>query len=446
MSLTPLEPWIRARIGSLPTAPLDRKALEAWQLGRLRETVTHARAHSPFYRGRLADVAGVEIRSLSDIATLPFTTQKEIGEDDLRFLCVSRDEVERVVTIQSSGTTAPAKRLHFTAADLELTTDFFHHGMATMVRPGERVLILMPGELPGSVGDLLMKGLARLGVEGIVHGPVRDSGQVLAEIAGKRVSCLVGIPVQLLALARHPAAATILPGQVRSVLLSADYVPAAIVREISRIWGAAVFNHYGMTEMGLGGAVECSRLCGCHLREADLLVEIVDPSTGAPLPDGEQGEVVFTTLTRQGMPLIRYRTGDLSRFLPAPCPCGSVLRRLERVAGRIGGTVRLGSDHQLNIVELDEALFPLPFILDYQAVVDRLDGADTLSIDIRATRPWCGAEDAWQVHRALLEAPAVRRAVAAGRLRIGAVGCGEFQPTASVKRSIIDQRKETRSC
>ncbi len=112
-----------------------------------------------------------------------------------------------------------------------------------------------------------------------------------------------------------------------------------------------MFNHYGMTEMGLGGGVDCRALTGYHLREADLYFEIVDPVDGRPLPDGEPGEVVFTTLTRRGMPLIRYRTGDLARFLPGSCPCGTVLRRLDHVQGRLAGRVKVGGGYRLESPE-----------------------------------------------------------------------------------------------
>ena len=155
--LTPLEPWIGSKIGLTPGTPLTMASLRDYQLARLRATIDHSSSHSPFYGRRLAGVSGDDIRSLDDMAGLPFTTPADILRNDLSFLCVSRGEIERVVTLRSSGTTDDAKRLHFTAPDLELTVDFFHHGMATMAKPGERVLILMPGELPGSVGDLLVQ-------------------------------------------------------------------------------------------------------------------------------------------------------------------------------------------------------------------------------------------------------------------------------------------------
>lgn len=443
MTRTPLEPWIKARIGIPATEPLTRAALESYQLRKLREAVDYARQRSPFYRSLLQGACGEELTSPADIARLPFTSAADLREDELRFLCVSQGEIERVVTLQSSGTTAPPKRLRFTAEDLELTVDFFHHGMSTLLKPGERVLILMPGELPGSVGDLLVKGLARLGVEGIVHGLVRDAGEVLARIESERerVDCLVGLPVQVLALARHPDAARLPADQIKSVLLSADYVPAAIVRELTAAWGAAVFNHYGMTEMGLGGGVECGHLCGYHLREADLFVEVIEPESGLPLPDGEPGEVVFTTLTRHGMPLIRYRTGDLARFLPEPCPCGTVLRRLERITGRLGNSVRLAGGETLTMAALDEALFPLPSLLNFQPVLRSIHGLDVLDFTIETVTVDCNGAPR-QVRQALLQIPALAATCAKRRLLLGNIEPGPTVIFGSSKRTIVDRRKD----
>lgn len=441
MMITPLEQWIRAKIGASPTKALDRTSLDNYQLQKLRETVDHARLQSPFYRRRLDGVRSDGFRSLADISRLPFTTAADIQEDDLQFLCVSRDEIERVVTLHSSGTTAPAKRLHFTSEDIELTVDFFHHGMSTLVQPGDRVLILMPGELPGSVGDLLVKGVGRMGVAGIVHGLVRDAGEVIAEIAEREIDCLVGIPVQVLGLARHPAAALLPPGRLKSILLSADYVPDAVVRELSSVWGVTVYNHYGMTEMGLGGGVECRHGCGYHLREADLYWEVVDPDTGRQLPYGEFGEVVFTTLTRRGMPLIRYRTGDLARFLPEPCPCGTVLRRLERVRGRTANRVRLAGGDWLTMADLDEALFMLPFLLNFQPLLRRCDGREILDVSIETTE--ADVEKAVRlVRRTLLNVPAVGAAVENGSLAVGRIEPGSMAVSGSIKRKIEDRRKE----
>jgi phenylacetate-CoA ligase len=445
-TLTPLEPWIKGKIGLAATASLTRTILEEYQLRRLRETIKHARRSSPFYRQQLEGCGDPD--SLADLACFPFTFPADIQQDELRFLCVSRGEIERVVTLQSSGTTAAAKRLHFTSDDLELIVDFFQHGMSTLVEPGDRVLILMPGELPGSVGDLLVRGLKRMDVEGIVRWPVGEAGEVIAEIAARRISSIVALPSQLLALVRHPDAAMLPPGCISSVLLSADYVPDAVVREIGRVWGALVFNHYGMTEMGLGGGLDCRALSGYHLREADLYFEIVDPVDGRPLPDGESGEVVFTTLSRRGMPLIRYRTGDLAAFLPQPCPCGTVLRRLGHVRGRLAGRVHVGGGYWLESPEFDEALYGIPGLLNYRAEVTEEEGRALLAITLHLghnneNNAQCMA------HAALEGIPALRAAVTSGCLGLGEIRttCEGLPPSGVAKKIIHDLRNGgTRQC
>ena len=382
-TLTPLEPWVCRRIGAPEGRPLERRDLAAYQLAALNRTLAHARQNSPFYRERLNGMPP-RLATLDAVAALPFTTMDDLRRDPMALLCVSRDRIARAVTLQTSGTTGSPKRLFFTMADLERTVDFFHHGMATLVAPGQRVLILLPGALPDSVGDLLAKGLARMAVEGIVHGPVSDPAAAVAAARAAKADALVGIPVQVLAMARH-ADGPRLAGRIRSVLLTTDHVPGAIVEAIEGAWGCRVFRHYGMTEMGLGGAVECAARRGYHFREADLLVEIVDPRTRQPLPDGRPGEIVFTTLTREGMPLIRYCTGDVAAFRLAPCTCGTTLRTLGAIRGRWCDRIAPGARETLFIGHLDEALFGVPDVLDYRGEIHPAGaGADRLTLFVTA--------------------------------------------------------------
>jgi phenylacetate-CoA ligase len=362
MKLTPLDPWMKQKTGGVD--------VQAWQLAKINETLALARSKSAFYRKHLAEMPE-KISRLDEFSQFPFTTPEDVRQNPLRFVCVSQDAIQRVVTLQSSGTTGEPKRIYFTADDQELTIDFFGVGMSTLTEPGERVLIFLPGETPGSVGDLLRLGLARLGRIPLPYGPVRDPLHALETMQSQQADCLVGSPTQVLGLARRWQPGNKAP---RTVLLSTDYVPAAIVAELERIWGCKVFNHYGATEMGLGGGVECEAQRGYHLREADMYFEIVHPETGEPLPEGEYGEVVFTTLTRRGMPLIRYRMGDRSRFVPGKCPCGTNLRTLEKVRGRFGGFVTVGGE-TLKLPDFDEVLFPIPGLLNFSVTVAG-DGAE----------------------------------------------------------------------
>ncbi|MEZ4525764.1 MAG: AMP-binding protein [Desulfobacterales bacterium] len=400
--------WIYSKINAAAQS-LSREETEAYQLARLRETIDRCREKSPFYRRHLKGFSGGDLTSLQCLADLPFTTAQDIADDSLQFLCVSQDDIKRVVTLQTSGTTDNPKRLYFTQEDLKLTIDYFARAMSSFVHAGEKVLILLPGEKPDSVGDLIARGLERIQVKGLIHGPVRDPAQTAQEINAHKPACLIGIPTQVLWLARTQ---DIPKGIIRNIILTTDYVPVAIVRAVEEVWGCRVFSHYGMTETGLGGGVECMAQAGYHLREADLHFEIIDPDTGLPKPEGESGEIVFTTLTRKGMPLIRYRTGDLSRFLPEPCRCGTILKRLERVRGRLGNRVQLGAD-MLRMADLDEALFPIPALLNYQAAVTQKNQSPLLQITLCAETADRTSRILSQAREALQQIPAIRKAAAA---------------------------------
>lgn len=432
--LSPLDPWIAARIGSKGPR-LISSALSNYQLARLRGTLRLARAKSAFYRRwRLKPE---EITNMDDLASLPFTTPEDIQDDPLAFLCVSQDDIARVVTLDTSGTTGRPKRLYFTAADQELTIDFFKVGMSTFTRPGDSVLILLPVARPGSVGDLLFTALARLGAGGVPHGPVTDIDAALEVLAATGAEVVVGSPTQVLALARQPDAQRL---AIRCALLTTDAVPASLAEAVEQAWGCTVFNHYGMTEMGLGGGVECQARRGYHLREADLLFEVVDPGTDRPLPEGETGEIVFTTLTRRGMPLIRYRTGDLSHFVPGPCPCGTALRTLAPVQSRIANRVSISERGTLTLAELDEALFAVPGLTDFRATM-ACETQDELFIDA-CTVSGADAPATSAIQAAVRKIPVIRQALEEGALSIRAQVSPQTSnaPPPLAKRLITDLR------
>ena len=339
-----VDEWIAGKIGLPNGQTLTRAALEEWQLRKLRETVEYVRAKSPFYRERLSPIAesgsaADVLISLDCIESLPFTTSADLASAATAMVCVSASEVGRIVTLPTTGTTGMPKRVWFTDADLELMTDYIHHGLTVMTGPGDVFLVLMPCERPGSVGDLVAIGVERIGSRALRVGTIPPDGSRDDEILGimRREGVTTGLATAHTAarLAKKSDGDTVIKKNMRTILLSAQYVSDVEKASIERSWECAVYEHYGMTEMGLGGAMACDARDGYHPREADLLFEIIDPETGKVLPDGEYGEIVFTTLTRRAMPLIRYRTGDFSRWLPGSCACGSVLKRLGKVGDRM---------------------------------------------------------------------------------------------------------------
>ncbi len=329
-----LDSWLAGQCAARTPEELPSR-LAAAQRTALARTLRHAAAHSAFYarrlRGRCLAPDGPE-----DLAALPFTTAEDLRPWE-QMLCTPLGEVERRVTLRTSGTTGPPKRLAFTRHDLDRTRDFFSVGMAPLVRQNGTLALLLPGgERANGVADLLRQALARNGVAVCSPPPhmlrPEETPALAAWLRQTGPGTLVAMPTQLKRLLNC------LPGRlpgITGVLSSAEPLDAPLAAALRAHWGCEVLDHYGLTETGYGCAVECSAHDGYHLRALDVLVEIVDPEDGSPLPANAVGEVVVTTLNREAMPLIRYRTGDLASLSAAPCACGSPLPRLGPVLGRV---------------------------------------------------------------------------------------------------------------
>ncbi len=442
MKTSPLDSWI-AKKTSLegPGEGLSLSDLKAYRLHKLRDTVSYASSQSPFYRKKLSGFPVDDLRDISDFSRIPFTTVDDLEFCGAQFLCASQSLVERVVTLNVPGPLKKNLRVYFSSNDLERTVDFFHHGMTTFTEPGQKVMIMMPGKTPDSVGELLARSLRRIPAEGFIYGLVQDPSDAIREIMLHKTDVVVGIPTNILSLARHKQGSSIGRSTIKSVLLASDYVSPGIVTELQLTWGCNVFCHYGSTEMGFEGGVECENRNGYHLTESDLYFEIVDPESGEIGDAGEIGEVVFTTLTREAMPLIRYRTADLSRFIAEDCPCGSSLMRLDKIRGRIWDTLRLASNHWLGIQDLDDSIFCVPEVIDYQASLTSVNNASGLNLTVELRD---GSDDTAleKVKLKLKENIIVNSAMKDGALLIGAVAVGKIAKPSStaVKRTISDQR------
>ena len=412
---------------------LNRGIIETAQMRLVRESVDNVREFSPWYRERLAGVETSDLRTVADLRRLPLMTSADVIAHGERMVCVSRGAVARIVTLQTSGSTGSPKRLHFTRCDLDATVDFFLHGMLNLARQDDRVLALLPYAQPDSTGDLLVRALSGGGVHCAGLWPPPASRELAAMILEQGYTCVVGLPQHLLALSGE------LPlGRVRTMLLCSDYAPPALRLRIEEACGCSTFLHYGTTESGLGGGVECSAHDGCHLRESDLLLEIVDPHTGEPLPEGETGEVVVTTLGRQAMPLLRYRTGDTARLSTESCACGGVTVRLCDIGGRQAACVLAGG-FGLTSRDLDDTLFGVAGLLDYRATLDVDGGFERLGIEFLAGQGHDPLESG--IARALRRVPAVAAALDLGTLVLGPMRRVEaFSPSHTVKRTIFDQR------
>ena len=376
MSTFPPDRWVMEQTGG---------DLAAWQLEGLNRTLALAQG-SRWYRDRLP----ARVESLAELADLPLMSAEDLRAQGMALACVPQREVARVVTLPTSGSTGAPKRVYFTEADQELTVDYFHHGLSVLVRPGDRMAVCYPCASSGGLGQLICQALARIPAVPVPLGLITDLKEAGELLEREGIETLVGFPVQLLALAKYCAAQK-LRCRVRAVLLSADTAVPAVITALEELWGCQVFQHYGMTEMGLGGAVDCAAHTGLHIRENDLLIEVVD-GAGRPVPDGTEGEVVFTTLTRTAMPFIRYRTGDRAALIPGRCPCGSALRRLT--------PPRRMDPGPLSLPDWDAALLPLPGLSDFRLTL--AEDRAVLEAETQAGYPPLHADQLEEAARPLL--------------------------------------------
>jgi phenylacetate-CoA ligase len=429
----PLDGLAARRLGVAPQM-LTPAAIADYQLHAIQQTVAFVRRKSPFYAKALYELPADWPRSLDELSQAPLTRPVELMNRGHEFVCVPQSEISRVVTIDSSGTSGTPKRIFFTADDQELALEFFAHGVASMAGKGDRMLIALPGEREGSVGFQIARGIERAGVVPIPHGLSLEPTATLDRMDRERATLLIGLPVQVLALAlQRDEVASRVFRRLHTIVLCSDHVAESLAQRIRRATGCEIFEHYGSTEMGLGGGVDCHAHAGYHLRETDLHFEIISPQTGEALADGELGEVAFTTLGRTGMPLIRYRTGDLARIVPGPCVCGSPLRRLDRVRNRADARVIVAGEDGVTISELDEALFSISGLHNFDASL--LPGSPK-ELRLSVYAPGLNRRVAEEVERVLRDLPAIGGNCAHGELRLTIRCLNEPIAATGAKRKI----------
>ena len=335
---------------------VTRESLDALKLRKLNALLKREKERGGFYK-TLPD----HLDSLEELQTLPFTTEEDLARSAPGLLLCSQGEIRRVLSDATSGTTGAAKRVFYTEGDCENTVKLFMAGLGELIFPGSVTMICFPFSGPYGLGDLIAEAVSRLGAKPLRLGAGLTYGEYADVMEREKPDTFVGMPVQLLSLLRVCGR-----GSLRRALVSGDACPDSVIRGCEAILGSALFPHYGSREMALGGAISCPAHEGMHLREEQVIAEIVGEN-GAVLPDGEEGELVITTIGMEAMPLIRYRTGDYTRILPTPCPCGSAVQRLDTITRKTQGE---------SAPKLDEILFADGHIVDCRYEI----GAEGLSI------------------------------------------------------------------
>lgn len=317
---------------------LERSGLERLQLKLLQDTVQRVAARVPFYAQKLQE-AGVtpdSIRSLEDVRRLPFTTSA-----DLRavypngLLAVDRDEPVRLHT--SSGTTGKPKALFFSRNDINNSAELIARSltMTGLTRKDVFQNMMSYGLFTG--GLVMHYGAEKLGCMVIPAGPGTSERQLMLmqDFQATAVHILPSYALYFAGFLEQKGINLRKDLFLKKAYVGAEPHSEETRRRIEAALGVDVYNSYGLTEMnGPGVAFECEHKAGLHLWEDNFILEIIDPATGEPLPDGATGEVVLTTLKREAMPILRYRTRDITSIITEPCACGRTHRRLNRITGR----------------------------------------------------------------------------------------------------------------
>ena len=361
---------------------MPREKLEALQLERLKKSVEKA-SGSIFY-GDLFKKIGLDpkgITSLEDIRKIPFTTKDDLREHwPYGFLAVPKDDLVRMHS--SSGTTGRATVIFHTQGDIDEWTNIVARSMyMTGMRRSDVFQNMMTyGLFTGGLG--FHYGAEKVGALIIPAGSGNSKRQIqlMQDFGTTTIHIIPSYALHLTSVFEEVGVDPRRDTQLTRAFLGAEPHSEKTRKKIEEFYGVKAYNSYGLSEMdGPGVAFECPHQNGMHLWEDNFILEIIDPDTLEPVADGGEGEMVLTTLLREGMPILRYRTKDLTRIIPGPCECGRVHRRIERIKGRTDDMLILKG---VNIfpIQIEKKLMDIPGVGTNFLIILEREGFNDLMI------------------------------------------------------------------
>lgn len=367
---------------------LSREEIEAIQLTRLKQTVRQVWEKVPPYRKKMEEsgVTPEDIKSLKDLSRLPFVTKQDM-RDNYPFGLFAVDKEELVRIHASSGTTGKPTVVGYTKRDLQMWTECVSRiaAMGGATKKDVAQICFGYGMFTGALG--LHYGLENIGAA-MVPSSTGNSEKQIMYMQDFGTTLLVATPSYALRLAEVALSMGIDPAKdlkVKIGLVGSELLTDAMRAEMHKLWGEdmLVTSNYGMSElMGPGVSGECQYLDGMHINEDYFIPEIIDPETGEVLPAGEKGELVITCIYKEGLPLIRYRTKDVTRLIYEPCKCGRTTCRMENLDGRTDDMLKIRG---VNVFpsQIEEVILGIEEIgPHYEIILTRENHTDRMEIRV----------------------------------------------------------------
>ena len=371
---------------------LSREEMNALQLERLKETVARVYENVEPYRRKMDEV-GVkpeDIKSLADLSRLPFVTKQDMRDNyPFGLFAVPKEKLVRIHA--SSGTTGKPTVVGYTEADLETWTECVSRiACAGGAKSTDMAQICFGyGMFTGALG--LHYGLENIGAA-IVPSSTGNSEKQIMYMKDFETTLLVATPSYALRLAEVAREMGIDPKtdlKVKIGLVGSEMLTDAMRDEMHKAWGddMLVTSNYGMSElMGPGVSGECEYMCGMHINEDFFIPEIINSETGEVLPAGEKGELVITCIKKEGIPLIRYRTKDITRLIYEPCKCGRTTVRMENLSGRSDDMLKIRG---VNVFpsQIEEVVLSVDGLgPHYEIIVERDGYSDKLTVRVELAK------------------------------------------------------------
>jgi len=368
---------------------LSREELKQLQLERLKMTVERAFFNVPHYR-RVMQAAGVEpedIQSLEDVRKLPFTTKEDLRNNyPYGMFAVPLSEIVRIHS--SSGTTGKPTVVGYTRNDINTWAELMARALVSGGATRKDIIhnAYGYGLFTGGLG--IHYGAERLGasVIPISGGNTKRQVMIMRDYGSTILTCTPSYALYIAEVAEEMGIDPRQDLKLKYGILGAEPWSENMRHEIEKNLDIIAIDIYGLSEViGPGVAVECLHKNGLHIAEDHFFMEVIDPDTGEPLPEGVEGELVFTSLTKEGLPVIRYRTGDIASISSEPCPCGRTHARMSRISGRTDDMLIIRG---VNVFpsQIESVLLEVGYTEPhYLLVVDRENNLDVLTIMVEVS-------------------------------------------------------------